>query len=114
MIVDCSVLETTNFIGKKWTLLIFLELYKKGESLRYNELLKSLKGISPRVLSQRLKEMVSNGLVENVICDRESSYYLTPCGLDLINITKSYKEWALKWKIKNKLCSEMDCKKCEF
>lgn len=82
--------------------------------MRYNKLLKRLEGITPKVLSQRLNEMTRNGLIKNTINDRSSSYSLTPCGQDLINITKSYKDWVLKWKTKNKLCREQECEKCEF
>jgi len=115
MIETCSVLNTTKFIGKKWTLLIFLELFK-GENKwkRYNYLLKALNDITPKVLSQRLKEMQSNGLVEKRVENLASSYSLTPCGRDLINITKSYKNWVIKWKTNNKICSDKDCDKCEF
>ncbi|MBN1923745.1 MAG: helix-turn-helix transcriptional regulator [Nanoarchaeota archaeon] len=115
---NCSVLKTSNFIGKKWTLLIFLELYKKSTPKRYNELLKRVNGITPKVLSQRLKEMVLNGLVKNSFDDTvtpfSSTYSLTPAGKDLISITMQYKKWVLKWKEKNKICEEMDCKKCPF
>ena len=119
MNLNCSVLKTTGFIGKKWTLLIFLELYK-GEKKwkRFNELKKNLSDITPKVLSQRLKEMCSNGLVKKKVntsvVPHSSSYSLTPCGKDLFRITKQCKEWVLKWKAKNELCSETDCINCQF
>ena len=118
MIINCSVLETTKFIGKKWTLLIFLELYKGNKWKRYNELKKKLPNITSKVLSKRLKEMCENGLVikklNTNIVPNSSNYSLTPSGRDLFRITKQCKEWVLKWKTKNKVCRETDCIKCPF
>ena len=118
MNLNCSVLKTSKFIGKKWTLLIFLELYKGSTAKRYNELLNRLKGITPKVLSQKLKDMVKLGLVKKMV-DKSvkptaSIYDLTPCGEDLIKITKAHKKWILKWKLDNKLCEETSCRKCTF
>ena len=49
---DCAVYKTVDFIGKRWTLLILLELYK-GENKwkRYNELKRNLMSITPKILS---------------------------------------------------------------
>lgn len=119
MFINCSVLKTTKFIGKKWTLLIFLELFKgKNKWKRFNELKRRLPGITPKMLSKRLNDMINSGLVlnkiDNSVVPNMSNYALTSCGKDLIKITKEYKNWALKWKTKNKLCKEQDCNKCKF
>ena len=52
---ECPVEETAKLIGKKWVILILRELL--AGKRRFNELLRSLKGISPSVLSNRLNEM---------------------------------------------------------
>ena len=119
----CSILKTMNFIGRKWTLLVFIELYKGRKNWkRYNELKKVLPGITPKVLSQRLKEMEKYGLIKNkidtTIVPNSSSYSLTECGKELINITNSCKAWVLKCRNSNtereNLCSETDCMDCPF
>ena len=49
---DCTIYKTTSFIGKRWTLLILLELYKgKNEWKRYSEIKKRLPEITPKVLN---------------------------------------------------------------
>lgn len=58
--------HTYNIIGKKFTVQILRDIlfYKR---LRFNEFLGSIEGLSPRILSSRLKEMEKNGLIERVV-----------------------------------------------
>ena len=55
---------TVKYLTKKWTLLIILELYK-GESYtrRFSELKDSLSDITPKILSERLKELEEEGII---------------------------------------------------
>jgi DNA-binding HxlR family transcriptional regulator len=113
----CTVNRTVKYISRKWTLLILLELYK-GEchKRRFSELKNSLEGITQKVLSLRLKELEREGLIENIVDSRsfpiKSEYTLTESGLEIINIIKDMKQWALKWKIINIRCSGQDCSEC--
>ena len=114
---SCTVYRTADFIGKKWTMLILLELYKgKSCTRRYSELKKSLMEITPKMLSARLKELEREGLVINRVDASEmplkSSYSLTASGRDFMKIIKGLKKWALKWKLKNKICENAECGKC--
>ncbi len=49
-------------IGKKWTLLLVNEIENHG-SLRYNDLLEELKGISPSTLASMLKELQEEDII---------------------------------------------------
>ena len=116
---DCTIYQTANFIGKRWTLLILLELYK-GESKqkRYSEIKKGLSDITPKVLSLRLKELVKEGLISKKV-DASSfpvkcEYSLTKSGEDFIKIVQDIKKWALKWKVKNIVCEKANCKDCKL
>ncbi len=116
---DCSIKRVVNFLGKKWTLLILLELYKgKSEWRRFSQIKKDLDNITPKILSTRLKELVKEKLiVKRVSIKRfpiKSEYRLTESGEDFINIIKNIKKWGLKWGKKNKRCEETNCKDCEF
>jgi DNA-binding HxlR family transcriptional regulator len=42
----------------------------------------------------------------------KSEYTLTDSGLEIINIIKDMKRWALKWKITNIECGCQDCSEC--
>ena len=116
---ECSVRRSVNFLGKKWTLLILLELYKgKSKWKRFSQIKKNLDNITPKILSTRLKELKREKLIENRVNIKESpiksEYKLTEMGEDFIDIIKNIKKWGLKWGKKNKKCGERDCKDCEF
>jgi len=114
---NCTIYRTVDFIGKRWTLLILLELYK-GKIRRYSEIKGRMADITPKMLSARLKELEKEGLVHKSIDSSEfpvkCEYKLTPKGNDFIKIIKDIKMWALKWNIKNRLCEGIDCKQCRL
>ena len=60
-IMDCPVATTINLIGNKWKLLIIRDLL--GGTKRFGELRKSLTGISQRVLTENLRDLEKDGLV---------------------------------------------------
>lgn len=112
----CTIYRTADFIGKKWTIPIILELYKKKK--RYSELKKSLVNITPKILSTRLKELEREKLIKKITdgskFPKKCEYSLTKSGKEFMPIIKDMKDWALKNRIKNNLCSETNCKHCEF
>ncbi|MBI2630538.1 helix-turn-helix transcriptional regulator [Candidatus Pacearchaeota archaeon] len=116
---ECSVRRAVNFLGKRWTLLILLELYKgNSEWKRFSHIKKNLDNITSKILSIRLRELENENLIEkrvNIIkFPIKSEYKLTKAGKDFIRIIKGIKRWSLIWKKKNKTCKETDCKDCEF
>ncbi len=116
---NCTVYKTADFIGKRWTLPILLELHKgKPEYKRYSKLKNNLQEITPKILSTRLKELTKEGLVTKKIDTTKfpikCEYSLTKSGKDFINIIKNIKKWSLKWKPYNKICNNLDCKNCEL
>ena len=116
---NCTVYKTMDYISKKWTLLILLELYKgESDKKRYSELKKSLLDITPKILSARLKELEKHDIITRNIDTScfpiKCEYSLTESGKELIQIIKNIKRWTLRWKIQNEVCDEQDCKGCEF
>lgn len=57
----CPVATSVALIGGKWKLLILRNL--KDRPWRFNELQRDLEGISQRVLTDSLKQMIDDGLV---------------------------------------------------
>ena len=114
----CTIYRTIDFISKKWTLLILLELYKTQGKKRYSELKQSLLDITPKILSNRLRELEKQGLITKYIDTNgfpiKCEYTLTDSGKDFIRIIKDIKKWSLQWKNKNKECERQDCRKCEL
>lgn len=114
---SCTVNQTVRYLTKKWTLLIILELYKgEGYTRRFSDLKESLAGITSRILSERLKELEEEGLIKRQVDATsfpvKSEYTLTKSGLEIIEIIRDIKKWALRWKIQNITCGDQDCKQC--
>jgi DNA-binding HxlR family transcriptional regulator len=77
-VVTCPVEEAIRVIGGKWKLLVLRSLLLNGPQ-RYNELLKTVTGISQKELTRNLREMASAGLVTG-------AYELTKLGKGLIHV----------------------------
>ena len=79
--LNCPIAKSLDLMGDRWTLLILRDLFI-STTCRYVELRRSLEGISPTLLSQRLKELVEHGLVERLEENEESHvrYTLTKRG----------------------------------
>ena len=113
----CTIYQTIDVISKKWTLLILLEIYKNGrKKVRYSDIKKNMEDITPKVLSTRLKELEKQELIRKTIDASKfpvkSFYQLTKPGKELITVIKTFKEWALNWKVENNICQSLDCKHC--
>jgi DNA-binding HxlR family transcriptional regulator len=113
----CTVNLTVKYLTKKWTLLIILELYKgEKHTRRFSELMDSLGEITQKILSERLKELEVEGVVTKKVDATtfpvRSEYTLTKSGLELVDIIRGIKMWALKWKIDNLPCGKQDCSVC--
>src|SRR5262245_65574380 len=63
---ECPVLATARIVSGKWTLLVLRDL--AGRPCRFTELERSLTGISPRTLSQRLKTLEAGGIIAAGVC----------------------------------------------
>ena len=62
---ECPVATTVQLIGSKWKLLIIRNLLER--SWRFNELKKSLEGISQKVLTDSLRSMEEDGLITRTV-----------------------------------------------
>lgn len=58
---ECPVATSVSLIGGKWKLLIIRNL--KSRPWRFNELQRDLDGISQKVLTDSLRQMIDDGLV---------------------------------------------------
>lgn len=96
--VECSIQKALNVLGGKWTFLIIRDLFEGTK--RFGELRKSLDGISPKTLSERLKELERNGVVTRTAYPTVPptvEYTLTKKGRSLKNIIKEMKLWGAQW-----------------
>lgn len=81
---NCPVRKTTEIIDGRWTTLIIRDLLSGKK--RYSELLRSLKGISPKMLAARLKHLEEKGILSRELFPTvppKTEYQLTKLGLEL-------------------------------
>lgn len=86
-------------IGKRWTGAIVVALTERP--MRYAELGKAVPGLSDRLLSQRLRELEEEGLVERQVeagTPVRVTYSLTVVGQELDPVLSELKSWARRWK----------------
>jgi DNA-binding HxlR family transcriptional regulator len=84
---SCAVAATAEIIGAKWTALLVHDLSEGPR--RFSELEHSCAGISPRTLSERLRVLEDEGIVERrsyAESPPRVEYELTDKGVDLLPI----------------------------
>ena len=84
---ECPVATTISLVGNKWKLLIIRNLMKRP--WRFNELLKSLEGISQKVLTDNLRQLESDGIIyrkDYHTNPPKVEYGMTDLGLKLIDL----------------------------
>ena len=97
--LDCPVATTISLIGNKWKLLIVRDLL--GGTKRFGELRKSLTGISQRVLTENLRNLESDGLLDRRVYAEvppRVEYSLNKTGLSLRPVIMAMAEWGPKYK----------------
>lgn len=92
----CTVYhDTIEFIGKRWMGAILYVLCKGPQ--RYHELHEQIPGISDRLLTERLSELIDANLVEKTyLCDskKKVEYHLTDNGQAFQEVIIAIKNWA--------------------
>jgi DNA-binding HxlR family transcriptional regulator len=92
----CAAARTLEVIGEKWSLLVVRDLLYGPQ--RFTDLLGLLGGITPKWLTQRLRDLEAAGIVEReqTAGKREVWYRLTPKGQDLAPVLESLVTWGLE------------------
>jgi DNA-binding HxlR family transcriptional regulator len=105
--IECPVARTAEIIGNKWTPLILRDL-SKGRC-RFSELERSLNGISPKTLSERLKRLEEAQVIERR-CFAEVpprvEYTLTEKGHALLPVIDCMREFGRRW-LDDTTCDEI-------
>jgi len=103
----CPVLKTADIISGKWTLLVLRDL---AEGInRFSALERSLEGISPKTLSERLKALERAGIITRksyAEVPPRVEYTLTARGLDLIPLVDHMRDYGSKWLMDDESASD--------
>ncbi len=98
----CPVARTAEIISGKWTLLIIRDLAAGVK--RFNQLERSLNGISPKTLSERLRSLEEEGVITRQTFAEvppRVEYSLTEKGLDLVHVIESMRHYGKRWLCNN-------------
>lgn len=108
-------MKQASLLGKKWTIPLVDALFY-SEGLSFNQLVKRIDGLKPKVLVQCLKEMESAGWVQNLQSVGEkkklSWYTLTKRGKELHRVVKVMKKWCQQNGLIEANCVQSDCSRC--
>ena len=92
----CLTARALERVGDRWSLLVIRDLLAGAK--RFTDLMHRLGGITPKTLSQRLRELEDTGIVtaDRQEGRREVWYRLTPAGADLEPVIDGLNWWGLR------------------
>lgn len=95
--------DVMDVLGKKWALFVVAVLGNE-ERTRFNELHRQLKGISPRTLTDRLRELEGLGLVRRTVYPEVPArveYELTDPGERMRKALVPFLKWAIAFEVES-------------
>jgi DNA-binding HxlR family transcriptional regulator len=87
-LADCPARTTLALIGDTWSVVVIMALGEHPR--RYTELLARIGGISKKMLTQTLRRLEGNGLIER----DPPTYRLTELGSSLLGVVRALARWA--------------------
>lgn len=93
---ECPVATTVQLIGSKWKLLILRNLLQRP--WRFNELKRSLEGISQKVLTDSLRSRENDGIITRTIYPEvppRVEYALSELGESMRPIITAMEQWGI-------------------
>jgi len=94
---ECPVKKTAELIEGKWTTLVIRELLTGKK--RYSDLQRALNGISPKILTTRLRHLEQHKVINRTVYPTvppTTEYELTPLGRELENVIKAMANFGSK------------------
>ena len=95
---SCPIETTFRIIGKRWTVLIIREILR-GHT-QFNRFMENIEGISPKVLTERLRELERLGIVRRRIVSEypvKIEYSLSDLGKGFEPVLLSAASFAMKY-----------------
>lgn len=97
-IFNCPIVLFLDLIGGKWKSLILWNL--KDGTKRYGELRKLLKDVTPKMLTQQLRELEDDGIIMRKVYAEvppKVEYTLSELGESLMKVIWEMRNWGLKY-----------------
>ena len=96
---ECPVATTVQLIGNKWKILIIRNLLTKPQ--RFTEISKTIPGISKKVLTDNLRSLENDGIIEREVFAEVPPrvvYSLSQLGKSLKPILDAMRDWGIDYK----------------
>jgi DNA-binding HxlR family transcriptional regulator len=97
-IKSCPIEATFKIIGKRWTVLIIREILRGNT--QFNRFMENIEGISPKVLTERLRELERFGIIRRRIVSEypiRVEYSLTDVGKGFEPVLLSAASFSMKY-----------------
>ena len=95
---SCPIETTFRIIGKKWTVLIIREILRGHK--QFNRFMENIVGITPKVLTERLRELERLGIIKREIISKYPimvEYSLTDIGRGFEPVMLSAASFSMKY-----------------
>lgn len=105
---QCPVEATLSLIGGKYKSLILWHLI--GKKLRFNELNKLITSATPKMLTQQLRELENDGLINRIVypvVPPKVEYSLTDFGKSIIPILEAMCSWGTNYLEENNVTTPL-------
>ncbi len=87
--------QTMELIGRRWTASILRALF--SGATRFTDIARTVPGLSNRLLTERLHELIDAGIVTAVPGIKHGTYRLTEKGEDLREVFAQLEAWNARW-----------------
>lgn len=98
----CPITRAVEVLGERWSMLILRDMLVGAT--RFNDIARGNPRLSRTLLSKRLRQLETAGIIEHVGDD----YLLTPAGEDLRGIVFGLGEWGARWQFDDPRDGELD------
>jgi DNA-binding HxlR family transcriptional regulator len=96
---NCPIRTSLGVLGKRWTMLILRDIGFLNVD-RFNQMLRVTRGLTPRVLSMRLRELEEEGYIKEKVIQRAPrlvKWGLTEKGKDTLPVLMGLIAFGSKW-----------------
>ena len=90
--------HTVELIGRRWSGAIVRALL--AGAVRFGDIIQQVPGLSDRLLSERLRELEAEGIVERHVYPEvpvRIEYTLSSKGRELLQVVEAIDDWAERW-----------------
>jgi DNA-binding HxlR family transcriptional regulator len=102
----CPVAKAAELFCERWTPLIFRNLAMGAT--RFSEIHRGVPLISPTLLTQRLRQLEAEGVVERRRSGKAWTYHMTPAGEEFVPLVLALSAWGQRWSRRQLADHEVD------